>query len=216
MLYSVINTIEDTASGEFIDKKSRFIANIYRVESVEEAEKKIKEVKRKYYDAKHNCFAFSVLEENQLITRMNDDGEPSGTAGEPILNVINKNNLVNILIIVTRYFGGILLGTGGLTRAYTNASIKALNNAKILELESGAQVKVEIKYEENGKFKYYCSTNNINIINIQYAENIFYILELNDKEVEKMKNSRIVKNDNNTINIISFVELCRKYVKKGK
>ena len=154
MLYSVINTIEDTASGEFIDKKSRFIANIYRVESVEEAEKRIKEVKRKYYDAKHNCFAFSVLEENQLITRMNDDGEPSGTAGEPILNVINKNNLVNILIIVTRYFGGILLGTGGLTRAYTNASIEALNNAKILELESGAQVKVEIKYEENGKFKY--------------------------------------------------------------
>ena len=215
MAYSVINTIENNAYGEFIDKKSRFIANIYKIESVEEAEKRIKEVKKKYYDAKHNCFAFSVLEDKRLITRMNHDREPSGTAGEPILNVINKNDLVNILIVVTRYFGGILLGTGGLTRAYTNASLEALNNTKIIELESGVQVKIEIKYEENGKFKYYCNTNNINIINIQYAENIFYILELNDKELEKMKNNNIIKNDNNTINIISFVELCRKYVKKG-
>ena len=114
-------TIEKENSAEIVEKKSRFIANIYNVESKEEA---IKQIKKKYYDAKHHCFAFSIIEENGITQKSSDDGEPSGTAGAPILNIIKSNNLQNVVIIVTRYFGGILLGTGGLTRAYSEAAGK--------------------------------------------------------------------------------------------
>lgn len=211
-----IKTIGDSVANEIIEKKSRFIANVYNIESVAEAEEKIKQIKKKYYDAKHNCFAFSVLEENQIKTKISDDGEPSGTAGEPILNVIEKNKLQNILIIVTRYFGGILLGAGGLVRAYSNASIEALNKAKIVKKELGNKIKVEISYSDNEKFKYYCNKNKINIVNVEYAENIFYIIEINDEELEKIKFNHRVKKEDNMGNIISYVEICRKYIQKAE
>lgn len=205
-------TIKEDASAEIVEKRSRFIANMFYIESVEEAENRIKQIKKKYYDAKHNCFAFNVLEDNQLKSKMSDDGEPSGTAGEPILNVINKNNLCNVLIVVTRYFGGVLLGAGGLTRAYSNASIRALEEAEIVKKEPGNVVKVEISYSDSEKFKFYCNKHNIKIVNSEYLENIFYEIEINDEELEKLKFDDTVKKEDKAGNIISCVELCRKYV----
>ena len=157
-------TIEKENSAEIVEKKSRFIANIYNVESKEEAEEKIKQIKKKYYDAKHHCFAFSIIEENGITQKSSDDGEPSGTAGAPILNIIKSNNLQNVVIIVTRYFWGILLGTGGLTRAYSEAAGKVVEQSELIQKEPGMEVELEIAYNDNEKFKYYCQKNNINII----------------------------------------------------
>lgn len=208
-------TIDSYATAEIIEKKSRFIANAYNVESKEEAEEKIKQIKKKYYDAKHNCFAFSIIEENNVILKSSDDAEPSGTAGEPILNVIKKNNLKNILIVVTRYFGGILLGTGGLTRAYSNAASSVIEKCNIIKEEKGLEAIIELDYSENDKFKYYCEKNNIRITNIEYNENIKYNIELNDEEYNKLT----LKNKTNNVNLLFNVKkieiICRKYVEKA-
>ena len=207
-------TIEKENSAEIVEKKSRFIANIYNVESKEEAEEKIKQIKKKYYDAKHHCFAFSIIEENGITQKSSDDGEPSGTAGAPILNIIKSNNLQNVVIIVTRYFGGILLGTGGLTRAYSEAAGKVVEQSELIQKEPGMEVELEIDYNDNEKFKYYCQKNNINIIKIEYTENILYKIELNEKEYKKIEERNKTNNKQLDINIKNIKLKCRKYVKK--
>ncbi len=207
-------TIEKENSAEIVEKKSRFIANIYNVESKEEAEKKIKQIKKKYYDAKHHCFAFSIIEENGITQKSSDDGEPSGTAGAPILNIIKSNNLQNVVIIVTRYFGGILLGTGGLTRAYSEAAGKVVEQSELIQKEPGMEVELEIDYNDNEKFKYYCQKNNINIIKIEYTENILYKIELNEKEYKKIEEINKTNNKQLDINIKNIKLKCRKHVKK--
>ena len=207
-------TIEKENSAEIVEKKSRFIANIYNVESKEEAEEKIKQIKKKYYDAKHHCFAFSIIEENGITQKSSDDGEPSGTAGTPILNIIKSNNLQNVVIIVTRYFGGILLGTGGLTRAYSEAAGKVVEQSELIQKEPGMEVELEIDYNDNEKFKYYCQKNNVNIIKIEYTENILYKIELNEKEYKKIEERNKTNNKQLDINIKNIKLKCRKYVKK--
>lgn len=207
-------TIEKENSAEIVEKKSRFIANIYNVESKEEAEEKIKQIKKKYYDAKHHCFAFSIIEENGITQKSSDDGEPSGTAGAPILNIIKSNNLQNVVIIVTRYFGGILLGTGGLTRAYSEAAGKVIEQSELIQKEPGMEVELEIDYNDNEKFKYYCQKNNVNIIKIEYTENILYKIELNEKEYKKIEERNKTNNKQLDINIKNIKLKCRKYVKK--
>ena len=127
-------TIEENVSTEIVEKKSKFIANFFYVETVGEAEKIIKEIKKKYFDARHNCVAYRVIENGQVIEKSSDDGEPSGTAGAPMLNILQKNELANVLIIVTRYFGGILLGTGGLVRAYSGSLLDAIEKSKKIDL----------------------------------------------------------------------------------
>lgn len=207
-------TIEKENSAEIVEKKSRFIANIYNVESKEEAEEKIKQIKKKYYDAKHHCFAFSIIEENGITQKSSDDGEPSGTAGAPILNIIKSNNLQNVVIVVTRYFGGILLGTGGLTRAYSEAAGKVVEQSELIQKEPGMEVELEIDYNDNEKFKYYCQKNNINIIKIEYTENILYKIELNEKEYKKIEEINKTNNKQLDINIKNIKLKCRKHVKK--
>lgn len=207
-------TIEKENSAEIVEKKSRFIANIYNVESKEEAEEKIKQIKKKYYDAKHHCFAFSIIEENGITQKSSDDGEPSGTAGAPILNIIKSNNLQNVVIIVTRYFGGILLGTGGLTRAYSEAAGKVVEQSELIQKEPGMEVELEIDYNDNEKFKYYCQKNNVNIIKIEYTENILYKIELNEKEYKKIEERNKTNNKQLDINIKNIKLKCRKHVKK--
>ena len=207
-------TIEKENSAEIVEKKSRFIANIYNVESKEEAEEKIKQIKKKYYDAKHHCFAFSIIEENGITQKSSDDGEPSGTAGAPILNIIKSNNLQNVVIIVTRYFGGILLGTGGLTRAYSEAAGKVVEQSELIQKEPGMEVELEIDYNDNEKFKYYCQKNNVNIIKIEYTENILYKIVLNEKEYKKIEERNKTNNKQLDINIKNIKLKCRKYVKK--
>lgn len=205
-------TIEDSVQTEISEKKSRFITNIFYVESKQSAEEIIKNIKAKYYDARHNCYAYSVLENGISFIKCSDDGEPSGTAGEPILNVIKKNNLQNILIIVTRYFGGILLGAGGLVRAYSNSAINGINSGKIVEKTPGYQLKIKIDYENNEKFKYYCNKNNIVIISTNYDEDITYKIELNEEEYNKLKNQGMSENIQKTLNLKYIEEICRKYV----
>ena len=115
-------TVYRGGMGEIIEKKSRFIAEVYPIESEEQAAQILEETRKKYWDARHHCWAY-VLGRNPAAERMSDDGEPAGTAGKPILEVIRGRKLTDVLVIVTRYFGGTLLGTGGLVRAYTSADI---------------------------------------------------------------------------------------------
>ena len=135
-------TIKENVIAEITEKKSKFIANLIKVENKQDAEEKINKIKKTYHDARHNCVAYRIIEENKIIEKSSDDGEPSGTAGGPMLNILQKNNLCNILVIVTRYFGGILLGTGGLVRASSKtAAKKAVKTEKRI-------VKEETKYEK--------------------------------------------------------------------
>ena len=207
-------TIKQNAMIELVEKKSRFIANIFYVENKEECDEIIKQTKKRYYDAKHNCFAFSIFDGKNIVQKCSDDGEPSGTAGEPILNAIQKNNLNNVLIIVTRYFGGILLGAGGLIRAYSNSAINAINSAGKIVKQPGMEVQVNINYQDNEMFKYYCEKNGIRIINVDYAEKILYKVELSQKQYEELLKQQKENNGSKAINMDEIKVVCRKYVKK--
>ena len=133
------------AEGEIVEKKSRFIAQIAPVETEEEAYAFIEKIKKKHYDARHNCFAFSVGAEMPLL-RFSDDGEPQGTAGKPMLELIQNSGIHDICVVVTRYFGGVLLGTGGLVRAYTTATARALENAEVVTVRSVVELSVTVDY----------------------------------------------------------------------
>ena len=161
----MFKTIEKEAEGLFTDKKSKFIANMYYIEGEEEAESRINAIKKKYYDARHHCYAYRVIQNGQIIARQSDDGEPSGTAGAPMLNILEKQELANVLVIVTRYFGGILLGTGGLVRAYSEATNSAIQNSSIVEKDEGYELEIILNYEDTKDFEYFCMQNNIKIIN---------------------------------------------------
>ena len=178
----MLKTIADDATSEVIEKKSRFIANIFYVESLEEAEEKIKQIKKKYYDARHNCFAFNIYNENGNISRFSDDGEPSGTAGAPMLAILNAQNLSNVLVVVTRYFGGILLGTGGLVRAYSEATKQAIENASIIEKDYGIICNYTVLYEDLEKIKYYFKQENIKMVDFNYAENVEITVEITEEK----------------------------------
>lgn len=205
-----IKTIQDKVTIEIEEKRSRFIANIFYVENVEQAENIIKETKKKYYDARHNCYAY-IINDEQVIKKSSDDGEPSGTAGSPILNVIEKNALCNVLIIVTRYFGGILLGAGGLVRAYTESATKVIRDAIIVEQEQGYELEVTISYQDMEKLKYYCNQNNIKIIKNEYGENIKCKMEVTEEE----KNSILDDKYNDKMaNILKFEIIREKNIRK--
>lgn len=132
------------AEAEMIEKRSRFIGQIWRVESEEEARAHIEAAKKKYHDARHNCWCYIVREGN--ILRYSDDGEPQGTAGQPMLNVFQREEVTNVCCVVTRYFGGILLGAGGLTRAYGGTAKLALNEAGISRMRLWASLAVPCSY----------------------------------------------------------------------
>lgn len=188
-------TISENSTYELVEKKSKFIANLIYIESKEEAENVIKEYKKKYYDARHNCYAYRVLNQDEIYEKSSDDGEPSGTAGAPMLNLLQKNDLCNVIIIVTRYFGGILLGTGGLVRAYSGAIIGAIDNCKKAKIEPGTEFQIELDYPNYQSLQYYCNKNNITIKNSEYNENITCILEMNntikDRFLEDVKNKNL-------------------------
>ena len=132
------------AETEMIEKRSRFIGHIWRVESEEEARAHIEATKKKYHDARHNCWCYILREGN--ILRYSDDGEPQGTAGQPMLNVFQREEVTNVCCVVTRYFGGILLGAGGLTRAYGGTAKLALNEAGISRMRLWASLAVPCSY----------------------------------------------------------------------
>jgi len=148
----VYKTVYGEGRAEYVEKKSRFIASVKQVTTEEEAILFVNEVKAKYRDARHNVYAYVVAENN--ISRFTDDGEPSGTAGAPVLDVLLKEGLTDTAIVVTRYFGGTLLGTGGLVRAYGKTAKDGILNAKICEKIYCHELSIRIPYDLHGKIKY--------------------------------------------------------------
>lgn len=143
-------TVRRNASAEIVIKKSRFIGHVRPVESEEEAVAFIEQIKKEHWSATHNCSAYVVGERDQF-QKQSDDGEPSGTAGKPILEVIKQQGLKNTAVVVTRYFGGIMLGAGGLVRAYTDATVEGIAAAEAIELVLHREVRVELDYTWLGK-----------------------------------------------------------------
>lgn len=200
-------TIEKEEYDEIIEKKSKFIGTIIPIKSVEDAENKIKEIKKKYYDARHNCFAYRVIDNESIVERSSDDGEPSGTAGAPMLNIIKQKNLCNILIVVTRYFGGILLGTGGLVRAYSQATENAIKKSTLVNKVKGLEVEIITEYKELEKIKYFCRIKNINISDIKYNEDVTINLELKEEDRPLLED-----NKNLNFNIKNFRVVKERYI----
>ncbi len=182
------NTIEKQETSELVEKKSKFIANIFYVSTIEEAEDVLEQIRKKYHDARHNCYAYRVLNGENVIDRSSDDGEPSGTAGAPMLNILKKENLCNILVVVTRYFGGILLGTGGLVRAYSQSTQEVIEKSNIILKKEGYVAIIEVEYKELEKLKYFCKKREINIIDVDYLENVSVKIEFKKEEKEIFEN----------------------------
>lgn len=203
--------LEKNTTAEIIEKKSRFIANLFYVETPQEAEDKIKQVKKKYYDAKHNCFAYITLNGNEIQKKCSDDGEPSGTAGAPMLEILEKQSIYNVVVIVTRYFGGILLGTGGLVRAYSDSLKEAIKKSTLVEQEHGYEAEIKLPYADFEKFKYYCNKNNINIINSEYSDFIICKIEVNDAEKNRLE---IEFREQNNFKIMTFDIIRQKNISK--
>lgn len=157
--------------GEIVEKKSRFIATVKPVESEEEATAFITEMKKKYWDARHNCSAF-VIGANQELTRCSDDGEPAQTAGRPMLDVLLKESITNVAVVVTRYFGGVLLGTGGLVRAYQKAVQEGLAASQIIEKKEGFLLYINTDYNGIGKLQYLFAQKEISILESEYTVDV--------------------------------------------
>ena len=186
-----MRTISSDVYAEITVKKSKFIASVFPVETKEEAEEKIKEISKKYYDAKHNCYAYVV----ENFEKCSDDGEPSKTAGAPMLDIIKKRNLQNVLVIVTRYFGGILLGTGGLVRSYMEVTNNAIDKAEIVNKVKGLRYKIKVEYDSQKDVIYWCKKLNINIKNTNYDNYVELELESEYQSKEKLLNNiKIVEN----------------------
>jgi uncharacterized YigZ family protein len=167
----VILTVKKQGYAEIIEKRSKFIANVYPVSSQAEANDIINKIKKQYYDAKHNVYAY-IIEGSSTYTKYTDDGEPQGTAGLPIIDMLQKQGLKNVLVVVTRYFGGILLGTGGLVRAYTEAAKQGLKNSEIIELKETKNIKFEIIYELKDKILFYLTKEEYADKEIFYGEKV--------------------------------------------
>ena len=173
--------------GELVEKKSRFIAQIRPVKSEEEALAFVEETRKKYWDARHNCSAF-VIGKRQELTRCSDDGEPAGTAGRPMLDVLLKENIHNAAVVVTRYFGGVLLGTGGLVRAYQQATKAGLSASEIIEKKDGAVLFIRTDYTGIGRLQYLFAQEKITVMDTAYEADVLVkaVIPENDKKrIEK-------------------------------
>ena len=175
--------VHKDGSAQITEKKSRFIGDVYNIENEEDALYYINETKKKYWDARHHCYAY-IIGNNNEIKRFSDDGEPSGTAGKPILEVLSGNECSNCLCIVTRYFGGVLLGTGGLIRAYTSASKEALDDCLTGELVEGVHAYLDADYNYVGKIQHLCTQYDITIVNTEYSDNVMFELMM-EKQVRQ-------------------------------
>ena len=164
-------TVYRGKEGEIIEKKSRFIATVHLVETEEEALAFIEEMKKKYWNATHNCFAYVIGERRECV-RCSDDGEPSGTAGRPMLDVILGEDIYNVAVVVTRYFGGVLLGTGGLVRAYSKAVQEGLAASKVILKQKGIALKITTDYTGLGKIQYIAGERNIPVLDSEYTDKV--------------------------------------------
>ncbi|WP_252234796.1 YigZ family protein [Clostridium sp. CH2] len=191
-------TIRNFGEDRFEEKKSEFIGYAKRVESEEEAKAFVNEIKNMHKQARHNCWAY-VIGKNMNIQRYSDDGEPQGTAGIPILEVMKKSGITDCAVVVTRYFGGVLLGTGGLTRAYTKGASISIKSAGIVEKVVGLKLTLEMDYDLFGKVQYICAQNLWHIEETEYTDKVIVhilaekdIIENMEKEMIEYSSGKII------------------------
>lgn len=206
-------TVYQGASAEIVEKKSRFIADVFPVTTEEEALSVLEKVKKQYWDARHHCWAY-VIGREQVQERCSDDGEPSGTAGKPILEVIRGQELHNVLIVVTRYFGGTLLGTGGLVRAYTLASQEGLALSNIITRINGVKLRIETDYTGLGKIQYLLGQRGIPVFESEYTEKV-QLMVLIPVEEEKKLTAEIIEATNGQ-SVVEREEMCSYAYIQGK
>lgn len=171
--------------GEIIEKKSRFIATTRPVETEAEALAFIEEMKKKYWDARHNCWAYIIGKRGETM-RCSDDGEPSQTAGRPMLDVLTGQDICNICVVVTRYFGGTLLGTGGLVRAYSGAVQEGLKHSVVIEKISGRQLQITTDYNGIGKIQYLAGQMKVKILDTEYTGQVSVTLMVPEEKLEQL------------------------------
>lgn len=179
-------TIKNEGQDQFEEKKSLFIGYAKRVHSEEDAKAFVDKIKNKHKDATHNVYAY-IIGENMGIQRYNDDGEPQGTGGVPVLEVIKKNGITDVAVVVTRYFGGIMLGAGGLVRAYSKGAAIAIENGGIVEKVEGVALTIKIDYDFLGKIQYICSQNQWHIEATNYTDKVELIIFSEASIVEIIK-----------------------------
>ena len=172
--------------GELIEKKSRFIATVIPAESEDEALEFIASMKKKYWNATHNCFAY-VIGENYEIQRCSDDGEPQGTAGRPMLDVLLGEEIHNAAVVVTRYFGGTLLGTGGLVRAYSKSVQEGLRASTVIEKKVGALLRIQTDYNGIGKIQYLLGQRGLTITDSQYTDIVTVETLVPNEQIEELR-----------------------------
>jgi uncharacterized YigZ family protein len=209
-------TIKDFGEDRFEEKKSEFIGYAKRVENEEEAKAFINEIKNMHKQARHNCSAY-LIGKNQNIQRYSDDGEPQGTAGIPILEVMKKSRITDCAVVVTRYFGGILLGTGGLTRAYTKGASIAIKAAGVIEKVEGLKLSFEMDYDLFGKIQHICGQNAWHIEDTEYTDKVIVHI-LAEKTISETIENEIIEATNGKVIVrksdegIYFKEKNRMYV----
>jgi len=210
-------TIRDFGEDRFEEKKSEFIGYAKRVENEEEAKAFVNQIKNMHKQARHNCFAY-IIGSNMNIQRYSDDGEPQGTAGIPILEVMKKSRITDCAVVVTRYFGGILLGTGGLTRAYIKGASIAIKAAGIVEKVQGLKLSFEIEYDLFGKIQHICGQNSWHIEDTEYSDKVIVYI-LSEKIISNDIENEIVEAANGKVIVrkseegIYFKEGNRLYLK---
>lgn len=198
--YTILNAIEVS----FEERKSLFICNIKRVNDEEEALKFINEMKQKYKDASHNVYAY--ITNNKVSMRYSDDGEPQGTAGPPVLEVLKREELNDVAVVVTRYFGGILLGAGGLIRAYTSSCNQGIHAGKKVRRTQGCYFELTCDYEKYGKLNNYFQRANVILKGNDFFENITMKILCFSKDFEKIKSDTIeMMNGNDIISNITYL-----------
>ncbi|MEE3377939.1 MAG: YigZ family protein [Lachnospiraceae bacterium] len=204
----VSRTVLVPGVGEIVEKKSRFIGEIFPAETLEEAEERLLAIRKRYYDARHHCFAavVGVPGTPEEIRRGNDDGEPGGTAGKPMLEVLDGEDLHNTAVVVTRYFGGTLLGTGGLVRAYSAAVKAAIENATIVTVVSGRKIAFRVSYSDAGKLQYLYAKEGIEKPEIAYGQDVVMTLKMRREMGERIK--KITAETTNGAAVLLLDEAC--------
>ena len=205
-----IKIVYEGGEGELIEKKSRFIATVRPVESEEEALDFIAAMKKKYWNATHNCSAF-VVGENQELQRCSDDGEPQGTAGRPMLDVLLGEEVHNAAVVVTRYFGGTLLGTGGLVRAYSKSVQEGLRASKIIEKKIGALLGIRTDYNGLGKVQYLLGQRGLTITGSEYTDIVTVETLVPQAQLQELKEA-ITEGTNGRAEFIKEEAVCFTFV----
>ena len=195
-----MKTIKESYYNELIIKKSKFITNIYPIKDEDMCKDILKDIKKKYYDATHNCYAY-IIGDN--IMKASDDGEPAKTAGMPMLEALKDISLTNVLVIVTRYFGGTLLGKPGLVKAYRDSVYEIINKCKIYNIIDGGKYRINLSYEEYNNLT---KLSFINIITSSFTNDVIvdFSIKLNEKDtlIEKLEKNKIRTNS------LSYLEKC--------